>query len=154
MDLPLRSLYGSHWSLTGRNVPSSRSRDGAVYLPGRNVLLITHAAILCARRNIGTIVLGTMKGNPFTDASARFLAQLARCLTQALHHPIRIATPLRRFGKAQVIGAASGTPLGLTFSCLRPVGRRHCGRCNKCGERRRAFRAAGVADPALYVTRR
>ena len=27
----------------------------------------------------------------------------------------------------------------------------HCGRCNKCAERRRAFRAAGVEDRTVYV---
>ncbi len=45
IDLPLRFLYGSHWSLTGRAVPSAASADRAVYLPGRNVLLLTAAAI-------------------------------------------------------------------------------------------------------------
>ena len=52
-------------------------------------------------------------------------------------------------------------PLGWTFSCVRPIlaagpedrlpgGGRHCGTCNKCGERRRAFADAGLTDPTEY----
>jgi 7-cyano-7-deazaguanine synthase len=40
----------------------------------------------------------------------------------------------------------------LTFSCLAPQGRRHCGRCNKCAERKRAFRQAGIPDPTKYAS--
>ena len=153
IDVPLRSAYGEHWSMTGRRVPGSASADEAVYLPGRNVLLLTHAAIVCAERGISTIALGILRGNPFGDASPRFFRQLTRCLTSALDHPIRVLTPLARSAKAQLVRSASDVPLGLTFSCLRPRGRLHCGRCNKCAERRRAFRAAGIVDPTRYAGR-
>ena len=151
VETPVRAAYGAHWSLTGRGVPDARSADAAVYLPGRNVLLLTHAAILCAPRGISTIALGTLRGNPFGDATPRFFAAMARCLTHALRHPIRIVAPLRRMTKTQLIRASGGAPLTLTFSCLRPRGRRHCGRCNKCAERQRAFRLAGVPDPTRYA---
>lgn len=151
VDMPLRSMYGAHWSLTGRDVPSAHSADRAVYLPGRNILLLSAAAILCAQQRVSTVAIGVLKGNPFGDASPQFLRQFATCLTQALHQPIRILAPLRRFSKAQLIRAGSGVPLELTFSCLRPQGRLHCGRCNKCAERMRAFRDAGVPDPTSYA---
>lgn len=151
VDMPLRGMYGAHWSLTGRHVPGARSADAAVYLPGRNVLLITAAAILSAKYRLSTIALGTLKGNPFGDASPRFCAQLAAALSSALHHPMRIVMPLRRLSKAEAIRAAKGSPLELTFSCLRPRGHRHCGRCNKCAERRRAFCASRVIDLTSYA---
>ena len=165
--LPLRSVYGAHWSFTptpgrrerqsavwgftGRRVPGAASADRAVYLPGRNALLLSVSAILCAQRGVSTIALGLLKGNPFGDASPGFLRQMAACLTQALDHPIRILTPLASMRKARVIRLARTMPLALTFSCLQPRGLRHCGRCNKCAERRRAFRAAGMSDPTRYV---
>ena len=151
VDLPLRAVYGAHWSLTGRRVPSTRSADRAVYLPGRNILLLSAAAILCAQQRISTLAIGLLRGNPFGDASPKFLRPFAVCLTQALHQSIRILTPLRRFGKSQLIRAEGGVPFELTFSCLRPHGRLHCGRCNKCAERQRAFRDAGVPDPTTYA---
>src|SRR3989338_4915409 len=81
VDVPLRSTYGAHWSLTGRHVPGAQSADRAVYLPERNVLLLSHAAIVCAQRRISTIAVGTLKGNPFRDATQRFFSRLANVLT-------------------------------------------------------------------------
>src|SRR5688500_6061842 len=40
LELPVADLYDSHWSLTGDNVPDAKSPDEAVYLPGRNALLL------------------------------------------------------------------------------------------------------------------
>ena len=151
VDLPLRSLYGSNWSLTGRRIPGARSADAAVYLPGRNALLLTAAAIVCAQRRISRLAIGTLKGNPFGDASPAFFRRMSSGLSQALARPIRIIAPLRRLTKPQLIRSAAGLPLALTYSCLRPRGQAHCGRCNKCAERRRAFRRAGVADPTRYA---
>ena len=151
IDVPLRSTYGSHWSVTGRHVPDATSEDRAVYLPGRNVLLLSHAAVAAMQRRVHTLAIGTLKGNPFRDASPHFFTHLAACLTQALGVTIRIHAPLRRLTKPQLIRAASEIPLQLTFSCLQPRGYRHCGRCNKCAERRRAFREACVLDPTRYV---
>ena len=151
LEVPLRGAYGSHRSLTGRGVPGARSADAAVYLPGRNLILLSSAAVAAVQRGVTRLALGTLRGNPFSDASPRFLRSMSRSLSLALGRPIRISTPLRRFKKPRLIRTARGLPLALTFSCLRPLGVRPCGRCNKCAERRRGFRVAGVADPARYV---
>jgi 7-cyano-7-deazaguanine synthase len=151
VDMPLRPVYGAHWSLTGRRVPSARSADEAVYLPGRNALLLTLAAAAAVRQRIGTIAIGTLSGNPFGDASPQFFSRMARCLSDAFSQSVRIMAPLRRMRKSRLIRSANRAPLHLTFSCLSPRGRMHCGACNKCAERRRAFRAAGVQDPTSYV---
>ncbi len=57
-----------------------------------------------------------------------------------------IAQPLNG---AAVFGRAA--PLGLTFSCLAPQRGLHCGACNKCSERRRAFVEVGLHDPTEYA---
>jgi 7-cyano-7-deazaguanine synthase len=43
-------------------------------------------------------------------------------------------------------------PLELTFSCLAPHSGLHCGRCNKCAERQRAFSLIELSDPTIYAT--
>jgi 7-cyano-7-deazaguanine synthase len=50
-----------------------------------------------------------------------------------------------------VVRRGAHLPLELTWSCLRPAGGKHCGRCNKCRERQTAFAAAGVADRTGYA---
>lgn len=137
VSLPAASLYGAHWSRTGRPVPSRRSRDAAVYLPGRNLLLLTAAGLVCAQQGIGTIALGILRSNPFGDASPSFFRAMSRVLSAAFAQSIRVITPLQHMTKAQVRAAVPQVPAPLTFSCLNPRGTQHCGRCNKCAERAR-----------------
>src|SRR3954468_162513 len=40
LDMPIRDVYGDHWSTTGVGVPDAASADEAVFLPGRNALLL------------------------------------------------------------------------------------------------------------------
>ena len=152
LPAPIAGLYQGHWSLTGRNIPASASPDEAVYLPGRNVLLLSHAAIYGARQGVRCLALGTLAGNPFGDATPTFFRRFAACLSQALGREIRVKTPLRGMSKAQLLRKFPQEPYEMTFSCLRPRRMRHCGRCNKCAERKRAFRQAGLADPTRYAT--
>lgn len=149
LDLPVRDVYGTHWSTGGREVPDAVAPDQAVYLPGRNLLLIAKAAVYCVQQRIGTLALGTLAGNPFADAQPRFFRLYEQLIRQALGAPLRIIRPYAHLDKAAVIRRGHGMPLACTFSCLRPIGHRHCGRCNKCRERRNAFRTAGLPDPAI-----
>lgn len=136
LHLPVRDLYGAHWSLTGRNIPGTKSRDDAVYLPGRNLLLLSLAAVFCAQRGIGTIAIGTLRGNPFPDATPRFFRNFTRV------SGVKVIAPFHRLTKAQVLHRGRGLPLHLTFSCLNPQRGQPCGHCNKCAERERAFQSA------------
>lgn len=133
LDLPVRDLYGAHWSVTGKGTPGARTRDAAVYLPGRNLLLLSKAAVFCAENLIGTIAIGSLGHNPFTDATPRFFRAFARL------SGIRVIAPFRQLSKEQVIRRYRQLPLHLSFSCLAPVRGQHCGHCNKCAERQRAF---------------
>lgn len=151
ITVPLRSLYGAHWSVDGRGVPSATSPDAAVYLPGRNLLLASAAAIYAVGHDASTLALGTLAGNPFGDATPAFFSSLAQCLSHAFSSSLQILTPLRCMTKAQLIARHPALPFELTISCLRPRRGRHCGRCNKCAERRRAFHLARVPDPTKYA---
>ena len=151
LDLPLRDLYASHWSTTGRRVPGKASPDVAVYLPGRNLLLLSKAAVFCARHEIGTIAIGSLRGNPFPDATPAFFRQFAAVAGAALGCRLKVIAPLRGMTKAQVIRRGRSLPLHLSLSCIAPKNGCHCGRCNKCAERQRAFRKTGVEDKTAYA---
>jgi 7-cyano-7-deazaguanine synthase len=152
VDLPLAPLYGGrHWSVSGDGVPGRRAGLASNYLPGRNLLLGSLAAVHCARRRIPTIALALLADNPFPDATPRFLADLGRVAGRALGMRLRVRAPFRRLEKADVIRRGRALPLALTLSCARPRGLRHCGTCTKCAERQRAFAAARIPDPTRYV---
>lgn len=150
LSLPVEDTYQSHWSTTGHAVPGAHTEDSAVYLPGRNLLLLSKAAVYCALNGIGVIALGLLKGNPFPDATPAFLRGFERLASGALAHPIEIVTPFSTLSKAEVIDLGRDFPLELTLSCIRPMGELHCGGCNKCAERRRSFAEAGVKDRTDY----
>jgi 7-cyano-7-deazaguanine synthase len=153
LDLPVRDVYGKHWSTTGRRVPDAATPDDAVYLPGRNLLLLSKAAVFCARHKINVIAVGSLGHNPFADATPRFFREFAAAASDALGHRLKIIAPFRSLTKEQVIrrGARLNLPLHLSFSCIAPKHGRHCGRCNKCAERQRAFRQSGVMDKTSYL---
>lgn len=136
---PLGFLFRGHWSLSGTNVPNAASRDPAVFLPGRNILLLSLAGVFCYVRKIPRLAIGTLASNPFPDSSASFFSGFETALRHGLHFPIQIARPFARLKKKDVLRLARQAPLELSFSCLNPKGKSHCGRCNKCAERKRAF---------------
>ena len=152
LDEPVADVYGSdHWSVAGPSVPGLDSADAEVYLPGRNLLLITKAAVWCRLRSIRTLALGSLAGNPFPDSSAGFFDQLAAVLNRGMDGDLSIIRPFAGLRKVDVLRRAPGLPWHLTVSCLRPDDRgRHCGACNKCAERQRAWATAGIADPTQY----
>ena len=152
-DQPVADLYGRHWSRTGIGVPDALSADEAVFLPGRNALLLVKPALWCAQRGISRIALAILKGNPFADATDDFFAAFARSLSLAAGRPLQFLRPCAHLDKTALIRLGRTLPLELSFSCIAPVGNRHCGRCNKCAERRTAFAAAGIADRTEYADR-
>lgn len=143
-------LYGDHWSMSG-SAPGYDEPDEAVYLPGRNVMLIGLAAVWCASRGIEKIGLGTLAGNPFADATEEFFDGYGKLLSTALGRPITVTAPFRHLGKADLVRRYARLPLGLTLTCMAPRGGVHCDACNKCRERREAFAEAGVPDEATYA---
>jgi 7-cyano-7-deazaguanine synthase len=152
LEMPTADVYGDHWSITGHNVPDALTPDAAVYLPGRNALLILKAALWCQLHDVSQLALAPLKSNPFPDASDEFFAALERMLRLATGRPVAILRPFAQLEKTQVMHRGSRFPLEQTFSCIDPVDASHCGRCNKCHERRQAFLTAGIHDPTRYAT--
>ncbi len=151
LDSPVEDLYASHWSLTGEQVPDSQSVDEAVFLPGRNALLVLKAGLWCQMHGISQLALAPLCGNPFADATDRFFETLESLLEQSLGKPIQLLRPFARWNKDQVLAVAERFPFEDTFSCIRPNEGRHCGNCNKCAERQTAFERIGVPDPTCYA---
>jgi 7-cyano-7-deazaguanine synthase len=151
LEFPVGDVYGSHWSVSGAAVPDEDTPDSAVYLPGRNLLLVAKSSVWCALNDFEVVALGTLKGNPFADSSAEFFDGLASLASVALDRPFRVERPFSGFTKVEVLERGRHLALELTFSCIDPEEGEHCGRCNKCAERRRAFAAMGLNDRTAYA---
>jgi 7-cyano-7-deazaguanine synthase len=150
LDMPVADLYGEHWSLTGIGVPAEGTPDAAVYLPGRNVLLLAKAMLWCHLHGVPTLALAPLESNPFSDATPAFFEGYEAIVNQAIGGAVQVVQPYRGLHKEAVLQRGRHLPLQWTFSCIRPQKGLHCGACNKCAERKDAFRHAGCSDPTVY----
>jgi 7-cyano-7-deazaguanine synthase len=139
----------THWAIRGE-APAYDTPDEDVYIEGRNIVLLSKAAVYMARQRLERILIGPLDGNPFPDATPEFFAAMSQALGLGLASPITIEAPLLHATKADVIrrGIALRVPFELTLSCMQPVDDARCGRCSKCRERKDAFREVGVSDPS------
>ncbi|HEX9757699.1 MAG TPA: 7-cyano-7-deazaguanine synthase [Nitrospiria bacterium] len=150
LDLPMADVYGSHWGINGQNIPDGQSPDESVYLPGRNIILLSKAAVFCSMNHIGTMAIGVLKGNPFPDGSLPFLKRFGEILSTGLNFSLEVIAPFSTLSKEGVLERGGDLPLHLTFSCISPVDGYHCGDCNKCAERIKGFAYLNQVDQTEY----
>jgi 7-cyano-7-deazaguanine synthase len=144
--------FAGDWALdASRPAPAADSADEAVFLPGRNLALLTQAALAAWAHGLSRIQLGSLSTNPFPDATAEFFRAFERSAFEAMRRPLRVELPLGRLTKTEALELGSRFPLELTLSCIRPLDGMHCGACNKCAERQLAFGRARLADPTAYI---
>ena len=153
LEFSLRDVYSAaHWAIAG-TPPAYDTPDEDVYLHGRNIALLSKAAIYAGARGISRVAVAPLAGNPFPDATPEFFSAISRAFSLGLAAEIEVAAPFAGLHKEDVIrmGAVLGVPFELTLSCMNPEGATHCGLCSKCRERRDAFAAAGIQDPTIYA---
>ncbi len=150
LDFPIVDITRDHWSVNGK-VPGYRAAIEPNYIPGRNLSLLTKAAMFCARNRIGEIAMAPLESNPFPDARPEFFRAFEHTVKLGMELPLRVLTPFKGFEKSDVIRKGRALPLQLTLTCANPRGSRHCGKCTKCAERVQGFRDAGVPDPTRYA---
>jgi 7-cyano-7-deazaguanine synthase len=153
LRVDMRDVYpATHWAVRGE-APAFDTPDEDVYIEGRNIVLLSKASVFMARAKIHRVMMGTLAGNPFPDASTAFFESMAESLSIGLNWRVEIEAPLASMHKADVIrlGASLGVALEATLSCMQPPGGLHCGRCSKCRERRDAFIEDGVVDRTRYA---
>lgn len=151
-ELSARQIYDRHWSTTGQEVPAADTPDEAVFLPGRNLLLLAQTTIWCSLQKIPTIAMAPLGSNPFPDSSDAFFDAFHAVIQNSVADRVTVVRPYGHLSKREVMLRGEGLPLEKTFSCIQPQGMLHCGRCNKCAERQNAFKDASMADTTQYAS--
>jgi 7-cyano-7-deazaguanine synthase len=149
---------------------ASGSVDGArsdglpvSFIPGRNLLLLTLAAVHEVEAGGARLVMGACleDARGYPDCRPAFLASASECIGRALDTTIEIETPLLYLDKAasvrlaRELGEACWGAIGLSWSCYDPQRdgpslRKMipCGACPACVKRAVGFDAAAETDPA------
>lgn len=116
-----------------------------LYLPYRNLLLLSVAAAFAQARGIGTVYSAFINSNHAKelDCSAAFFDSLGAVLTE--YGGVRVEMPFRAMSKVDVtrIALDHDVPIGATFSC-QAASTVPCGACPNCFERLSALRELGL----------
>jgi 7-cyano-7-deazaguanine synthase len=124
------------------------------YIPMKNAIYYSVAAAFAEEVGAGRIVGGHNRDDArvYEDTSEQFFRNLQGALRSGSDRlrsrRLSIWRPLKGIDKASVVSMAAklGVPLELTWSCYEE-GTEHCGKCQGCLQRKRAFRDAGISDP-------
>lgn len=122
-----------------------------VWVPGRNVVFTAIATSFAEGVSAEKIIVGwdLEEAATFPDNSKEFLDAFNRVLDIGSIYDIEIEAPLIDKSKKEIVelGVKVGAPLELSYSCY--IGEEtHCGVCESCMRRKRAFQSAGVVDKA------
>jgi 7-cyano-7-deazaguanine synthase len=127
-------------------------------VPNRNMTMLSIAAAWAVNEGAIGVATGVHAGDHaiYPDCRTEFIVHMETTLKLAnegfIHPSFQIIAPYIQMGKDGIvqIGTKLGVPYHETWSCYK-VGKKHCGKCGTCVERKEAFELAGVEDPTEYA---
>ena len=126
----------------------------STYVPFRNGLFLSAAASMALSLDCGYIYYGAHSddaaGNAYPDCSEVFYQSMGTAIYEGSGQVLSLEAPFIKSNKADVVktGLSLGAPYHLTWSCYEGNDK-PCGHCGTCIDRRAAFLANGMEDPAL-----
>jgi 7-cyano-7-deazaguanine synthase len=167
IDIDLGKIGGS--ALTDNiAVPRSRSESeikGGIpvtYVPARNTIFLSYALAWAEVIGAADIFIGAnaIDYPGYPDCRPEYIQAFENMANLALKAAVEknlrisIRAPLIHLTKAEIIrkGIALGVDYRLTRSCYDPSpDGKACGYCDSCVLRKKGFREANMADPAIYM---
>lgn len=153
----MRELYGPGvTALIDERMQMPEKFDQSAIVPFRNGILLSIAAGYAAAVGAEVIFYGAQGDDArfYPDCRQEFVTAISRAISSGTESKLAVRNPLVDKTKAEVIKLAVelGVPLELTWSCYLNS-ETHCGRCESCRNRRRAFAEASIKDPTIYANR-
>lgn len=124
-----------------------------VWVPGRNVVFSSIALSFAEAEGAEKIIVGwdLEEAATFPDNSKEFLNAFNQLLNIGSLYDIQIEAPLIDLNKEDIVklGYNEGAPLELSYSCYMGE-EKHCGLCESCMRRKRAFIRVNIEDRVEY----
>ncbi|MBI3234689.1 MAG: 7-cyano-7-deazaguanine synthase QueC [Bacteroidetes bacterium] len=143
IELDIKAI-AAHSMLTNQNIPIINYHQtelpkakNETYVPGRNLLMLSHAAAYAQAHQIKDIYFAANAddGKRFSDCQPIFVAALNQVWQSCENTAgIKVHTPFITWSKAKVIQHSQqlGIDLELTISCYAPIDQNECGTCLSC----------------------
>ena len=149
----LKGVFGDVTSLCNSNIPLTAEFSQPIIVPFRNAIFLSIAVSYAVSVGADKIFYGAHGSDePFyPDCRREFYEAFEKAAKLGTGEEISIQAPFSGKRKSEVIkaGAELGVPFKLTWSCYLDK-ERHCGGCESCVNRKKAFAQAGIADPTKY----
>ncbi len=149
----LRNVFGNVTSLCNQKIPMTSNFSDPIIVPFRNAIFLSVAVSYANSIGANKILYGAHGSDePFyPDCRREFYKAFEKAACLGTGREIIIEAPFSDKPKSEMIkaGAELGVLFDLTWSCYRG-GQRHCGKCESCINRKKAFAAAEILDPTEY----
>lgn len=149
----LKEVFGEVTSLCNADIPMTSSFSQPIIVPFRNAIFLSVAVSYAASIGANKIFYGAQGSDePFyPDCRREFYKAFETAAQLGTGAEISIEAPFSGRPKSETLrmGAELGVPFELTWSCYFN-GLKHCGKCESCVNRKRAFKEAGIRDPTEY----
>jgi 7-cyano-7-deazaguanine synthase len=125
-----------------------------VWVPGRNVVFTSIALSFAESEGAEIIIVGWDKEEAatFPDNSKEFLKSFNELINIGSIDDIEIKAPAIDLTKKEIVelGEKINAPMELSYSCYSGE-KSHCGICESCLRRKRAFKQADILDKTKYL---
>jgi 7-cyano-7-deazaguanine synthase len=149
----LKDIFSGTTSLVNREIPLTEEFSAPIIVPFRNAIFLSAAVAYAVTVGADKIFYGAQGSDePFyPDCKREFYEAFEKAARLGTCEEISIEAPFSGGKKSDLIkaGAELGVPFEQTWSCYLD-GARHCGKCESCVNRKKAFKEAGIADPTKY----
>jgi 7-cyano-7-deazaguanine synthase len=149
----LKTVFCDVAALCNKDIPLTSEFSQPIIVPFRNAIFLSVAVSYAVCVGAKTIFYGAQGSDePFyTDCRREFYEAFERAAKLGTAEEITINAPFNGMTKSELIkkGAELGVPFELTWSCYLD-GTAHCGKCESCVNRKKAFKDSGVKDTTIY----
>ncbi|MBF4469041.1 MAG: 7-cyano-7-deazaguanine synthase QueC [Methanobrevibacter arboriphilus] len=138
------------------NIDVSKKTANKVWVPGRNVVFTAIATSFAESESADIIIVGWDKEEAatFPDNSKEFLNSFNELINIGTisSNKIEIKAPLIDLDKIEIVklGKNVDAPMDISYSCYTGENN-HCGVCESCVRRKRAFIEAEIDDQTIYI---
>ncbi|MGZ7044121.1 MAG: 7-cyano-7-deazaguanine synthase QueC [Methanobacterium sp.] len=124
-----------------------------VWVPGRNIVFTAIVTSFAEAEDAEILLVGwdLEEAATFPDNSKEFLNAFNEVLKMGTLKNVQIEAPLIDMNKNEIVelGIRINAPLNLSYSCYMGENE-HCGVCESCMRRKRAFKEANIEDRTKY----
>ena len=135
------------------DIEKSSKTASSVWVPARNMVFTSIAASYAESIGAEKIIVGwdAEEAATFPDNSKEFLNTFNELIDVGSPENIKIEAPAIDLTKEEIVklGVEVGAPMELSYSCYKG-GDKHCGVCESCMRRKRAFKQLGIDDLTEY----